>query len=255
MMAAGRGTRLGGGQASGTPKVLLRLGGRSLLDRHVEILKACGIDELVMVVGYRAELIAAEIDALGAGDYVRTLFNPDFERSSLLSFWTLREEMRAGDDILFMDGDVLYHPALIERLVDSPMADCLLIDRDFEPGDEPVKLCLRDGAPVEFRKKVEVAYDTVGEWPGFLRFSPRIARRIADALDDYVRSDRVDQVYEEPMRDVFLSEPPGTFAIADVTGLPWIEIDFPADLIRAETQVLPRIEQALAATAARRAKR
>ena len=46
------------------------------------------------------------------------------------------------------------------------------------------------------------------------------------------------------IRDVLLTSPRGTFAFEDITGLPWIEIDFAADVARAETEILPRIVSA-----------
>ncbi len=49
----------------------------------------------------------------------------------------------AGDDILLMDADVLYDRCIIERLVKTNISNCFLVDRDLEPGDEPVKLCVR----------------------------------------------------------------------------------------------------------------
>ena len=45
--------------------------------------------------------------------------------------------------------------------------------------------------------------------------------------------------YEEAMGAVVRAEPPGTFGYEDISGLPWIEIDFPADLLRAQTIILP----------------
>ena len=110
------------------------------------------------MVGYRANEIADEIDAIGARDFVRTIYNPDYRLGSVVSLWMAREDLRCGKSILLMDADVLYHPLLIERLAMSNHADCFLIDRDFEPGDEPVKLCLRDGVVIEFRKKIDVTY-------------------------------------------------------------------------------------------------
>ncbi|MEE8351060.1 MAG: hypothetical protein V3R37_02555, partial [Rhodospirillales bacterium] len=36
-------------------------------------------------------------------------------------------------------------------------------------------------------------------------------------------------------------EPVGTFGVEDITGIPWIEIDFPDDLIRAEEMIYPKV--------------
>ncbi len=245
MLAAGEGLRLSPGSDDGhPPKALLPFDDKTLLHRHVEILLKFGIEELVLVVGYRANDIADEIDAIGARDFVRTIYNPDYRLGSIVSLWMVREDLRCGKSILLMDADVLYHPLLIERLVMSNHADCFLIDRDFEPGDEPVKLCLRDGVVIEFRKKIDVTYDVIGEWPGFLRMSPRIAKRVAEAVGSYVGAGRTEEPHEEAIRDIILSEPAATFGVEDITGLPWIEIDFQSDIRRAEKDILPRLREA-----------
>ncbi len=84
----------------------------------------------------------------------------------------------------------------------------------------------------------------VGEWPGFMRMSPGIAGRVADAAEAIIDAGRSHVTYEVAIRDVVLSEPPGTFAYEDITGLPWIEIDLPSDLLRAERTILPRLSRA-----------
>ena len=38
-----------------------------------------------------------------------------------------------------------------------------------------------------------------------------------------------------------MDSPAGTFGYEDVTGYPWLEIDFPEDLVRAEREVMPAI--------------
>jgi choline kinase len=241
MLAAGIGRRLSGGDMAHPPKVLLRFNGRSLLERHLAALKACGVRELAMVLGYQAEAIQGELARLQAGDFVTLDHNPDYLRGSTVSLWAARQRLRAGEDVLFMDGDVLYHPALLARLARARHGNCLLLDRDFVPGDEPVKLCLRAGQVVEFRKRVEVAYDMVGEWPGFLRLSAQKARDVADRLEAYVAAGRLDEPCEEVFRDVMLADPT-SFGVEDVTGEKWIEIDFPEDVIRAEREILPLID-------------
>lgn len=238
MLAAGVGARLSGGDDSFVPKALLKFDGKSLLARHIDILRGCGVSAMTLVVGYHRDEIAAEVAALGAGDFVSMIYNPDYRFGSLVSLWTACKALISGDDILFMDADVLYDRALIERLVKSAHKNCLLLDRDFEPGDEPVKLCLRGGTIVEFRKKVEIEYDTVGEWPGFLRLAPDAARKVAAALQEFVDTGRLDQPYEEAFRAVMLADP-RAFGVEDITGVTWIEIDFPADLERANAEVLP----------------
>jgi len=134
---------------------------------------------------------------------------------------------------------VLYHPDLVCRLIAPPQADRLLLDRNLDPGDEPVKLCLKQGQVVEFRKGAQIDCDVAGEWPGFLVLSPATASVVAETLDGFLDAGRREAPMEDVIREVALNLLPGAFQVEDITGLPWIEIDFPDDLRRAETEILP----------------
>ena len=251
MLAAGVGRRLYGDGKDQPPKSLLAFGGKTLLRRHIEVLRPAGIEELSLVVGYRKEDLLAEAESVAGADFVRGIENPDFLGGSIISLWCARHVLRSGEGILFMDADVLYHPSLLERLIRSHHENCFLLDRDIEPGEDPVRLCIQNGKPVNFGKMLEGDFDLVGEWPGFLCLSPRIAARVADATETYIESGESGVTYEAAVRDVLVDEPPGIFGYEDITGIPWIEIDYPSDLLRAETQILPRILAAPAATRGR----
>ena len=242
MLAAGIGRRLYGDDRTQPPKAILEFGGKTLLRRHIENLKNFGVEELVLVLGHRMDEILVEANAASGPGFVRWLHNPRYRGGPVISLWTAREVLRSGSDVLFMDADVLYHPELLRRLLQSPHENCFIYDRDFEAGDEPVNLCLEGGRPVDFGKKIPGTFETRGEWPGFLRLSGSIAAKLADATQTYIDRAEMAAAYEPAMRDVLRAEPASTFGAEDVTGIPWIEIDFPSDLIRAEHHVLPLIE-------------
>jgi choline kinase len=241
MLAAGQGMRLSGGSGDVPPKSLLRFGGKSLLRRHIEALGSVGVGKLTLILGYRADDIHAELAAIGADGWAETIFNPRYREGAIVSLWTGRPVLRGGDDVLFMDADVLYDPGVLRRLTGSPHRNCLLIDRDLEPGEEPVKICLRRGRIAEFGKIVVGDFDVVGEWPGFLRLDAEMADKLAAATEAYVSSGRHEGSYEPAIRDVLLAEAPDRFGCEDITGLPWIEIDTPEDLRRAREEIAPAL--------------
>ena len=244
MLAAGVGVRLGNSEKRNVPKVLLRFGGESLLQRHIDILKRNGVEELVLGVGFHREEIEQEIAALGAEDFVRTVFNRDYEAGSVVTLWTLRDELCRGGPILLMDADVLYDHRLLKRLVTSDHPNCLLLDRVVALDDEAVKLCIREGEIVEFRKWLSAEFDFRGESVGFFKMSASMAESVIAQTRLYVGQDRRNDPYEEPVRDVILTSRRGTIAYEDVTGLPWIEIDYAVDVERASAEILPRIAAA-----------
>ena len=194
-----------------------------------------------MIIGHRADEIEAEIDRIGAGDLIATRFNPDYAQGPIVSFSLLRETLTSGQPVVFMDGDVLHDHRLMERLVDSQLVNCFLLDRITEEGEDPVKLCMRDGLLVDFHKRPRRDCDWWGEWVGFARFDPAIAVKIAEATAGVVTAGHRDAIYEDAVREVVIAEPPGTFGVEDITGLPWVEIDFPEDLDKARTKVFPRL--------------
>jgi len=242
ILAAGMGKRLTPAGTTPPPKCLLRFGGHSLLERHLRLLRSVGVDAVTVVTGYAQEQIAAELDALSWAPRPQLLHNPRFELGSVLSVHVAHEALCAGGDVLLMDADVLYDPRILGTLASGEHADRVPYDTGFEPGDEPVKLCLDQGRIVELRKRVapNLHYDTVGETVGFFRFTANTVVRFAEIVAAYVASDRADQPHEEALRDLFLENPDG-FNVVDIAGLPWLEIDFPADLERARDEVLPRL--------------
>jgi choline kinase len=241
ILAAGVGARLYGDEGTQPPKALLRFGGKSLLQRHVEALKGLGVDGVTLVVGYRKEELLAEIVSIGASDYITPIFNADFRQGAIVSFWMARDTMTSASDVLFMDADVLYHPRLLERLISAPEANCFLFDQHLDDGEDPVRLCIRNGVPADFGKMIEGDFDIVGEWPGIIKLNAPIARSIVEAAERLITAGQCDLAYEPAMREVLLAEPVGTFGYADISGVPWVEIDFPDDLRRARSDVINRI--------------
>jgi choline kinase len=122
----------------------------------------------------------------------------------------------------------------------------LLIDRNSGEGDEPVKVCIKDGKPIELRKRLApgLQHDTIGESVGFFRLDEPAACRLAQLAAGYVDGPGADLPHEEAVRDL-LQEGRHRFEVIDVTGVPWIEIDFAADVLRAEHEVLPRLQMSL----------
>ena len=116
------------------------------------------------------------------------------------------------------------------------------MDQQFEDGPEPVKICIRNGQIVEFRKELdpELDYDSIGESVGFFKFGADGATRLAEIVAEYDDFNQGDKPHEEALRDLALeySMPMG---VEDITGMTWIEIDFPEDIKRAIEEILPAI--------------
>lgn len=238
ILAAGVGRRLG----NAAPKVMLEFGGKTLLERHIAALHARGVTDIAVTVGHRAELIRDELTRIGATNRVMLVDNPRYREGSVVSLWAQRARLAAGAGVLLMDGDVLYDSRMIARLLAAAPENALLLDQAIEPGDEPVKICLRDGVIVDFAKKPEHAHDRHGESVGFFRLSASMAAALADRVVAYVESGQGSAEYEAAIRDLILAQP-HRFGCEDVSDLPWTEIDFDVDVARARQEILPRLQE------------
>jgi choline kinase len=243
ILAAGRGLRLQQPEDRQLPKCLLRFGGKSLLERHLILLRSAGVAEVVLALGFRRELVEEELARLRWRPRPEIVVNDRFELGSVLTVHAAAEAVTRGGDILLMDADVLYDARILDALVAGPRAiNRLIFDRDFEAGEEPVKLCMRHGVPVELRKQLEshLEYDTIGESVGFFRFDETGALRLAAIVAGYAARGFGQMPHEEAVRDL-IRERSVSFDVTDVTGAPWIEIDFSADVQRAERDILPEL--------------
>lgn len=242
ILAAGVGRRLFGDDRTQPPKSLIEFDGKTLLARHIELLRSFGINGLTLVVGYRKDLVSAEAMACAPKDYIEIIENPMYRGGSLISLWHARETLRSGDDTLFMDADTLYDPALLKRLIDSPVTSAFSYDKELDEGEDPVRLCLRNGEIADFGKQIVGQFDAIGEWPGFTKFSPETGGKLADSLERHIEAGHLMVPYEDAMRDVILGEYAGTFGIVDISDLKWVEIDFPDDLQKAQDVILPTLK-------------
>ncbi|MCW5554518.1 MAG: phosphocholine cytidylyltransferase family protein [Verrucomicrobiae bacterium] len=239
--AAGRATRLGPAYQDRT-KILLEFGGKSLLQWHVENLMNLGVRRVGIVTGYRAEQVRMVIPALRCryGADLFEIYNPDFCSGSAVSMLaSLPEIERAAGTILLMDGDVLYHQDVLRQLIESKYPTALLLDCNYSKADDdPVLVPIREGRPFEFRKQWEGEADLVGESIGFYKVGaqdiPFLIAEIRKRSRGLARRDSYDEIIRALVRT-------GRFQFENATGLPWIEIDFPYDVVAAEELVLPRL--------------
>jgi len=192
-------------------------------------------------VGHRQELIRDAVGGRDRGLAVRYVVNDQYRRGSLYSLWLARGSF--DDDLLIMDADVLCPASFVMRLVTSPHPNVLLIDERARQDSEERMAIIRGGRVVALTKRVpNEPPDLIGEGVGFIKVTLSDSRAMLAAMEPFVQKGELDMEYEDTWEAFFRAVPVGCEKIG---GQPWIEIDFPEDIVRAEREVLPRLQETL----------
>jgi choline kinase len=239
LLAAGVGKRLLAA-SGGRPKCLIEIGGRSLLVRLLAGLARAGVREAVVVTGFGADAVEAAVRVCGVDVRVRCVENPRYTEGAILSLWAARDTLRAGP-ALVMDADVLCAPAMLERLVRSRHANCFLLDGSAASTGEEQMLLVRDGRVRDIVRGGAPGWEIQGESVGFLKLSAPAAALLETLLAARVGAGDTAIEHEEVYPDLLARVDVG---FERVDGLPWTEIDFPEDVVRAEREILPRLGEA-----------
>jgi choline kinase len=234
ILAAGRGARLNGAESQ-MPKCLVTLGGETMLARNIRLLRAAGIDDIVVVIGCAAETVRQSCQ------HVTFVENARFaETNSLYSLWLARHLLTGG--CLVMNCDVLIHPQLLTDLLSARHDDALLVDYGGDAqvlGEEEMKIRVRRGRVVEMSKTMDPA-DADGENLGVVKFGEAGAGVLLEEMDRIVKAGEL--MAWAPRAFTGFAARRDLHAIG-TRGLPWLEIDFPEDYRRAVESVLPNIER------------
>ncbi len=228
VLSAGQGRRLSP-LTDSRPKCLIDLSGRSVLHWQLLHLHAVGISDVVVVTGFGADLVEAEIAGLDLpGMAVRTLYNPFYGvTDNLATCWLARGEMSGA--FLLLNGDTLFEPAIAQGLLAaSPAPVTVTIDRKSAYDADDMKV-LTEGDQLRAIGKTIPAFDA--ESIGFLRFSAEGAAAFVEAVERALRTpEGLKRWYLSVINE--LAADAGAVAVASIEGLDWAEMDFPEDVPR-----------------------
>lgn len=234
ILAAGMASRLRP-LTNDRPKCLLTVGTRCLLRRTVDSIKAAGITELVVVTGYRGEMIRSFLTDNYKDMQISFVDNVDYQTTNnIYSLW-LAKDYVAGNDFILLDSDILFDGRIINRLLGSE-GTCLAVNT-HKLGEEEIKVITDDKGKVIEISKVCSIEKAIGESVG-------IEKMLADYSDALFKELSV-MIEQEKLVDVFYERaferliPQGhLFGVVNTTDIFSIELDTVEDFNQAK-QLIP----------------
>jgi choline kinase len=227
LLAAGLGSRLGKLTES-IPKALIPVGGLPLLAYAVRFAQTAGAKSITVVGGFGFAQVKAEVESRSLP--VRLVENTAFRDGNLVSLMTARPHLDPADELLLMNIDHIYRPA-VAAIVGAPAQDITAcIDTDRTLGADDMKVA-RDGAGrVREISKTLVTWDA--GYVGMTKVPAAAFARYwatADAaLAEEGRAIHVERILGR------LATSPTPPACRDISGHGWLEVDLPEERERAE---------------------
>ena len=216
-----------------TPKSLLTIDGKSLLQRSMDALIQNGIKDFVIVTGYLHEKIEAFVKEQYADTIsVKFIYNNVYDSTNnIYSLWLARPEAE-GEDFLLLDSDLLYDPQIITEVMANKAANVLtLIKHDL--GEEEMKVVTdADGVIKEINKTCNPS-DAAGESLGIEKIGKEYSAALYKELEVMMNTEHLENKFYELAFERLI--PQGhTYNVLDVSHLFSCELDTVEDFENAK---------------------
>jgi choline kinase len=218
-----------------TPKCLLKIGGKTILEMTINNILRNRVNDFVIVTGYRENMIKDYIGKKYPDLNIRYLTNPDYENNNnSYSLWMTNTHIY-GDCIL-LDSDIIFDYRIISKLLVSEHQNCLAVNCNHELGDEEIKVIVDSTNKILHIGKTPDPANSIGESIGIERFSHDFFVKLGLVLDRKVlKEHNVNEFYEVSFQEL-IDGGNGIFAV-DVSEYRSMEIDTLADLERAASEI------------------
>jgi choline kinase len=241
VLCAGRGARLQP-LTDDLPKCLLEFEGRAILGNCLDSFRAAGIEDIVLVTGYRQDLIETFLAERG-DEKVTFVRNERYAETN--TAYSLNLALRVMDSgFVLANGDVLYDRAILEDLVAHPAPNCIVVDTDIPLDSEEVKVFVQDGRVADIGKNLDPRL-SFGEAIGLYKVGPALIGDLRRIFDDLARRAEFHHFFEKGFQSICAEGGTGerAFAVTPTGRRPWVEIDTHEDFAYAQREVAPRLRR------------
>jgi choline kinase len=122
ILAAGEGTRLRP-LTDHIPKCLVKLFGISLLERQIQIFQSCGVDDIIVVTGYKSEKITFP--------NVQYIHNSNYDKTNMVETLFCAKNFFTNS-IIVAYGDIIFEKQILENLIKSTHDISIVVDKNWE---------------------------------------------------------------------------------------------------------------------------
>ena len=232
ILAAGVGSRIRP-LTDNCPKSLLKINGKTILEMMLSHIQACGINEVVFVLGYLQNQIKDYVKTQFPDLIVQFITNEKYEVTNTGYSLMLTKDFVQDSTFIKFDADVVFDINILTSLIASEYDNCLCIDKNINLDAEEIKVIIKDDNRVVKASKTVNPVDAIGESIGIEKISGETACTLFNELELMMKDEQYHQEYYEAAYERLI-EKDVPFHALDISGLKWTEIDTQEDFMLAE---------------------
>ena len=212
------------------PKCLIQINRKSILANALENLGKNGINETVLVVGYKAEQIKKTIGSNFNGmEIVYLENNIYYKTNNIYSLYLARGHLEKG--AILLEGDIFFEDRLLKKVFGKDEEKSYWVVGKFtEESDGCMLTTDEDDRIIDIRivrEKLAEYKTNFFKSVGMLKIKPDFGKKFEGWLDGEIRNNVKDVYYDLAIGKHIREEP---IYICDINGLKWAEIDNQEDL-------------------------
>ena len=245
ILAAGMGRRLKQLTENNT-KCMIKINGVTLIERMLRQIERHGISHVVIVVGYKEQILVNHISSLNIGIPVTYISNPIFDKTNNIYSLSLTKEYLCKEDTLLFESDIIFEDSVIEELLNDPRDTLAIVDK-YENWMDGTCVKLNEDDTIEsFVSKRKFRFEEKDEYyktVNIYKFSKEFSQRYyVPFLDAYSKALGNNEYYEQVLKVITMLDEP-VIKAKRLTNQLWYEIDDIQDLDIASSIFMPDAEQ------------
>ncbi len=227
ILAAGKGSRISA-ESNGLPKSFLEVNGKKIIQHQVAALRKQGVQDIVIVTGYKNWLFDEEFK--GQPD-IRLVKNPFFASCNVLgSLWFARAYMDQG--FFFMHADTLFDAEILAKLDVADGDICFAVEFK-QTVEEEMKVKVTEGVITEVNKTM-ACESAHGEFTGVAKIQKKAVPALVQYIEQIIERDMDHNTFFEHAIQKMIDAEVTVVRAVDIGTCRSIEIDFPEDYLRAK---------------------
>lgn len=218
-----------------TPKCLLKIGERCLLERTLDALIENDIDQFIIVTGYKEEQIMDFVARHYPNQAITFVSNPEYSTTNNIYSLFLARPFADNEELLLLDSDIVFDPQIISMLLRAKEKNALALN-NHELGDEEIKIIADEKMQVLEISKTCSIEDAIGESIGIEKMSPDYTHALYKEMEIMIEKENLKNVFYERAFERLILQGHYFYAI-DTTSFFSMELDTVEDFRKTKTLI------------------